>query len=254
MIKMSDRQFGCEFEFSSDFDDVEAIVKPRINSIYGDRSVMCTDIYMSTENNKNYWHLKRDFSTSTELCTPISTKKELTSIARVLEHCWKNGIQITKDDSLHVHVHAPDIPKENILVAWMYIEPAILKCFPKHRRKNEYCEKFIHNAKKNKNIANFLRTAEKFMDDHHHAMSLSHYKKRKTFEIRISEGTCCKDHIKNWVRFCLNFACYARGLDVLYAVCGKPNILTVEDMIVEMKIRDKKVARWLLDRYAEFSS
>jgi len=253
MIKIAERNFGCEFEFSSPFNEVEEVIKPKILSMYGTKSIKCTNMYMSTQNNKNYWHLKRDFSTSTELCTPISKRSDLAKICRIVDYLKKNEISITRADSLHVHVQANDVKPENMLVAWMSIEPVIVKCFPKYRRKNEFCEKFVTNRKKYDNVASFFREAELNMNEHHQAISFTHYNMRKTVEFRISEGTLEREHVRNWVNFCLSFISYARGLDVLYTVCETPNLLKINDLIDNMKLCDKKLIKWLRARYNKFS-
>jgi hypothetical protein len=252
MANIIDREFGCEIEISTPFEDSKEILKPIIEKEYGERTLQAIQNYYDSTNNYKKWHLKIDTTTEAELCTPISKFNQLKHIKKVVEKARKEGIEITKRDSLHVHVQANDVDPRNVLAAWLLFESTIKDCFPSHRHKNDYSSQLIKCRRKGKNIANFLMRAIIESEDHHCIISFHHYEDRKTIEFRISEGTLSGDHIRNWVKFCLCFVNAAKKIDPVITICKEINSTNIDDLIEWMKIKDKKLQSWLRKRHQEF--
>jgi len=268
---IQDRNFGCEFEFSTIYHDFLPIVKPIIKEIYGEGCLKYSEKWYESTNNFNQWHLKIDNSTESELCTPVSKLKDIDNITSVLEKTGENkNIKITKNDSFHVHVDVKDIEREAILVLWMRYEKVIFSLFPSHRRNhNRYCEKSIHKEKTNKNISEYLQEAIENTKDHHSAISFYFYKhkeinalssKRNTVEFRLGEGTTNSVFIKNWVIFLLFFIDSCKNLeikDVVDIMCDKRFDNSDDSfniMMKEIQIRDKELKKWILSRRKEMSN
>ena len=151
---IQDRNFGCEFEFSTLYHDFLKISKPIIENIYGQGCLKHSEKWYESNNNFRQWHLKLDSSTESELCTPVSKLEDIDHITNVMSSLGKNkDIKITKNDSFHIHMDVKDLDREAILILWMRYEKIIFSLFPTHRRNhNEYCESSILKEKKSKNI------------------------------------------------------------------------------------------------------
>jgi len=252
MKNINDRRFGCEIEVSTPFDKAKELFVPIIKSIYGPRSIRAQEKHCDTTGNRKYWHLKDEPTTESELCTPISTWKDIKNIQKVMSKIQKVGIKITRDDSIHVHVQANDVDPRNILVAWLFYESTIKKCFPAHRRKNENCFSLIKEKGKDKNIAYFLMNAILESEDHKSIISFNHYEERKTVEFRISEGSDDPNHIRNWILFCLTFVNESKKIDPILTICHEVNTTNICDLIYSLGIKDKKLSDWLEMRYSKF--
>lgn len=242
-------KFGCEFEFSTDIEIVANIVKEVLGNELTHRNE-----YFKSKNNRK-WHLKTDSSTCCELCTPVSSYDDMEYICSVIQHISRSKIKTTKNDSMHVHVRTNKVSKENLITAWIMIEKTLIKCFPKHRRqkygyysKNNYCGMLINHTAK-KNIASLLNSAMKISDDHHSVFSSKYYESRGTVEFRISEGTTKIKHVKNWVKFCLQFINFAKDINPYESLTSIPYKMNIEELISVMNIRDYNLGQWLKERY-----
>lgn len=99
------RNFGCKFEFSTDFSEMEVISSEVITEIYGENKLKAIQKWYKSNNNYDRWHLKLDSSTMSELCTPISTLSDLKSIMEVLKKIGNfKKVKVTQKDSFHVHM------------------------------------------------------------------------------------------------------------------------------------------------------
>jgi len=252
MAKIMDRHFGCEIEISTPFQEAGEAFESIINLIYGPKSLLIKNSYFDSINNYKKWHLKTEITTEAELCTPISTFKTIKKIQDVSKMASSAKIEISTNDSLHVHVQANDVDPRNVLAAWLLYERTIKDCFPAYRRKNDYSSQLIKCKTQKKNIANFLMGAITDSQEHHCIISFNHYEERKTIEFRISEGTLDPDHIRNWVKFCLIFVDAAKKIDPVITLCKEVNDSNINDLISELKINDKKLQEWLKDRYKKF--
>lgn len=247
------RKFGCEFEFSTEFYDAEPIVRRAINKVYGTGNLHAAKTFFYSNKNKK-WHFKTDSSTETELATPVSNHRDLPRICKVANILDKNNkIEITKKDALHVHMHATDIPENNIIVAWMQIENAVLRCFPKYRRtKIRYCPPLISKKKKDEDISKSVMRAIQYAEVHHSIISLYRYKEYGTAELRISECNLEADHITNLVRFFNYFLNYAKTINPLIIACsGKKSYKTLP-RIFDLLDVDYRVEKYFLSRARKF--
>jgi len=104
VTKIMDRHFGCEIEISTPFKEAGETLKTIINKIYGPKSLLVKNSYFDSINNYKKWHLKTEITTEAELCTPISTLSTIKKIQDVSKNAKSAKIEISTNDSLHVHV------------------------------------------------------------------------------------------------------------------------------------------------------
>jgi len=256
-IKLTNRRFGCEFEFSTEWRKMLKIVEPIIVDIYGEKHLLAKHDFFDSNNNYKQWHLKIDNSTESELCTQVSVLKDLKKICMVMEKLEEDeDVLVTENDGFHVHVDIRDVEKEKLLSLWLKYEEVIFSLFPKYRRDNFYCEKGIKRRTKKgtKNIANYFLDADSNSEDHHFALSFYFSKdteknlRRKTVEFRVANGTKDKAFVRNWVLFCLHFVEGAKKISAVKTVCASPNKHTLDELIQEIGIKDKELTLWLIDR------
>lgn len=235
------RKFGCEFEFSSDFETVSAIASKAIISIYGQNKLYVKYKWYKSINNLQ-WHLKLDSSTSAELVTPVSNYTDLPKICKVIQYLGNNDIQVTKNDSFHVHMYAGDITRNSIVVSWIQIEKIFSKIFPPNRRKNDYC-KLIGNNRKSILAKKFI-DAENNSQEHHCSLSLLNLDKRKTIEFRLAQGTTDPDFITGLVKFYMSYLNYAKHIDPVKLLC-EDQIDNMDKIVELLNIKCKKVLKVL---------
>lgn len=232
---MKNRLFGCEFEFSSDWDDAEPVVKEAIQSVYGSHKLTIRKDWMRSYNNRS-WHLKEDASTTGEIATPVSKGKDLDRICRVVELIDKGGIKTSLSDGFHVHVQASDVDPRYVVAAWARIEKPMLSIFPKHRRRNDYCEAISRpnrpgfSRRKRPEFCSMMEIAR----EHHSSISLSRRKRRGTVEFRLAEGTFDPDFVWHWVTFCLRFIEKARSNDPYELLMDKEPNPSLRQVLNEM--------------------
>jgi len=244
-MSILNRRFGCEFEFSTNFDEVAEIVKPIIKKLYGKNKIKIKEENYPSNNNYK-WHLKTDFSTECELATPVSTIEDLPKILKVIKYLHKNHLKITKNDALHIHISANDVPKKNIIVAWLFIEKAIMKCFNKNRQNNEFCPKLNCCRSKKTTIDTPYNNALQLTKEHHSVISLHYYQKRKTVEFRASQATFNTDLIEGWILFCLFYLDWAKKINIKEYMKKRLNeIKTPKKLIKELNIKNKKVKKFV---------
>ena len=240
-------KFGCEFEYSTPWQQTLDMVKPIIKKVYGSNCINANNSYFESINNKK-WDLKLDGTTECELCTPVSKYSDLTKICKVIGSL---DTKITESDSLHVHVDCGKIEKYAILAGWLKYEDVIFHLFPEHRRKNDsYCAKLIEKGKKQDLIAQFFENAVKECESHYTALSFSQTK--RTIEFRIAEGTKDPVFVYAWVNFLLYFVEYCSKLDPTVAICKHIKEPNLQQMISDLNIYDPKVIEWLEARRSKF--
>jgi hypothetical protein len=202
---MISRPFGCEFEFSSEWGDVEeASVK-----ILGKRNLKIITCDTDSANNRK-WHLKKDGSTKAELATPVCDLRNIPKIVRVIKELGQAGISVSKKDGFHVHVFAGDVDPRNLVATWIRMEPAIFSMVPKHRATNKYCYKLRPGRKK---VQDYYLAAMEEVKQHWASLSLYRMDDIETAEIRIAEGTIDQVFVESWIHFCLSFIDYAKTSD-----------------------------------------
>lgn len=254
---MKNFKFGCEFEFSSGWEEVKHISTEAINKYYGPRHLFAQHKWFRSTGNTRKWHLKTDNTTECELCTPISTQNSLNKICSVINYLGHQSIKVSKNDSFHVHMSAHGIDPRKIVAAWLSVEKTILRCFPKHRRQRydaqgTYCAQLTHKNNK-KNIAGLLEQAIYIAEEHESALSLHYYGDRGTAEFRVGEGTTDPKFVKNWVLFCMKFLQYASKIDPFDVLCQKTENMGITEMINIMNIRNKNIEHWLYGRYKDYN-
>ena len=249
-ISKLNRKFGFELEFSTPLAKLEKPIKKAISKIYSNKILVEKDYAFN--NNYKKWNLKLDSSTGAELTTPISSMSNFPTIKKVLKALTIINPEITDSDSVHVHMQAKDVPKHNIIAAWVQIESTILKCFPKHRRNNTYCQKLIKD-RKHKKISDFFISAEEESLAHHAILSLNYYSERGTVEFRVAEGNIDINVIKPWVMFCMYFLNYAKIVDPVKIICDKDDSkMNIDKMIDLLNIDNEEISCFLRERYERF--
>lgn len=249
-MKLNERKFGIEFEFSSSFNTLE----PLIRGFFKPSELNVEETYKKS-NGKKY-ELKLDSTTSCEFATKTLTYDQLPRIEALLKLLNDNNIKVGNCDGLHIHIYARDVSQKNLIIAWMSVEGAILKLFPKHRRKGFYTQSYIERFRKKDLLAHHYMAAYENCKDHHFALSLQNHNERGrwTVEFRTSEGSLDFNHIKNWLRFCILFLEYAKHFDEAIAMTEQVSeVNKLKHMIKVMHLaKYKQVLTWLWDRYHQF--
>ena len=241
------RRFGCEFEFTSEWDHIRPMAIAAIEKFYGDGHLVAKKSWFRSVDN-DVWHLKTDASTGCELCTPVSTIKDLSKVCNVVRAIGKDAV-VSKQDSLHVHVGIPDVDPINVVIAWLLIERQIILCFPKHRQSNfDYCPRLLRYKGNKKNIATFYQDAASSASDHHSSMSTFRYGKNKTVEFRMCEGSIDRKTIMSWVKTCMSICEYAKNIDPIDELCAAGYASTLHDVCRRLKLNDS-ISEWLSNRY-----
>src|SRR5262252_6209925 len=233
----SGRAFGVELEASNTVTRQEVWSVITKNS---HRPALVTDWSQSHSN--RYWHVKTDST-----CGPkgkgldygvevasfkASGIEDMLHIAEVAGHLRKYGLEINNNCGLHIHADVGDLQpaQVGVLVAhWLKFEHFLFSCVPRHRSLNIYCRglwQTFHLAPDLEYSAEQIWKVVCPFDlcvfenpERRVALNLMNYATslrrkrwtRKTVELRLPEGTFCPVHIKNWIRFFLNFVEYSKS-------------------------------------------
>lgn len=248
-----DMHFGCEFEYTTPRDEATKFVRETVEKLYGTKSLIVRDYPRETIRNYKKWQLKEEPTSGCEISTPILCIYDipkLTDFLKIMAKRMKAG----RSDGIHVHVEVkPWVTKVQMVAAWLLFEDVIFKLFPKHRRRNEYCNRLVDELNKRQSlVAAVFEDALDSADDHHSAMSISSYDTRGTVEFRLMEGTSNAEDVANWIRFCLYFVRFAGTLDVVKALCSKMGQNSLDDLISDTGIRDEKLRKWLGRREVKY--
>jgi len=243
------RNFGCEFEFTTRYSDTLPVVLKAINSVYKYNNIYAAEKWHRSINNKK-WHLKLDSSTGCEFVTPVMNYKDLPKIKRVIKRLSR--LKITKADAFHIHMYAKDIPYKQLVIAWLLVENNILSFFPLHRRKNEvYCKKLVLH--KNKQIAQFFEEALESAKDHHAVFSIKNYNEYGTVEFRICEGTNDIELVESCINLFLCFLQWAKTIDCVDILCNTPNTDKEPYLLFDKINIPEKTRDFLKERYNKFN-
>lgn len=222
------RSFGCEFEFSTEWEEALPIVQKVIPK----RNLRVERDYVSTENNRTWWHLKTDGTTDIELATPISKSKDLPNICRVIMRLSR-GLKVTSNDGFHVHVSCRDVDVRLMMIYWARCENAIFSLVNKQRHVNDSCRRISGAFKVG--MSKLMEVA----DEHHSALSCCYYEDRKTVEFRVAEGTRDWQFISAWVHFCLSFVDFCKRADPIDILTDKTFNIGVSRMFDDIKLPAK---------------
>ena len=216
------RSFGLELEFSTNQFIMEHMLREIPGFKFRNRN-------SESPSNGRDWELKPECSSESELVTPVITLDYMGELKKVLDHINKNHHHVTCEDGLHVHVDISEFWPERLYLAWMYLEPAILKLFPKYRVYNDYIQLYIPKLRKSWILAKYItRDSAADVEFHHSTMSLEYYDLRKTAEFRLHEGTTDIKAIRLWVTFIMYFLEYARTRNIVDILGKKPIIYTTQ--------------------------
>jgi len=225
-----DRSFGCEFEFSTEWD--EAV--PYVTAVIPKRRLHVDRDYIHTENNRTWWHLKIDGSTDIELVTPISKPKDIPDICRVIMRL-SSCLKVSENDGFHVHVSARDVDVRLLAIYWARCEKSIFSLVNNKRKSNDMCEAISESYKKG------VKSLMEASVDHHAAMSCCYYEDRKTVEFRVAEGTRDWKFIEAWISFCLHFVEHCKKADAVSLITDRPFKVSVRQMLEDIKLPRKHV-------------
>ena len=250
---MKNRKFGVELEMSTSIYEVNEILKSNIPKKDYEYSTN------SEKSNGKYWHLKKDYSTESELATPILNLNDTTKLKlfkRILKTLINKNVKITKHDGLHVHIECKDLDWNKILISWIYLEESIKRMFPKSRTKNayknvSYSEPYL--SKKNKKIiADYYVKLKNKSNEHHSAMNFQCFEERGTVEFRWHEGTLDYNDIICWVKFLHYFLTYSKTVNIPDALCSTLKDFDCLALIDLLLIKDEDVKQWVKDRYDKY--
>lgn len=251
---MKQRNFGIEIEMSSKIHNINDLIKYIIPKQQYEYSATSND-----KSNGKFWHLKKDYSTETELATPIlklSDKPKMNLLKKILKTLQLSDIKITKHDGIHVHIDCKDMDWNKLLISWIYLEESIKHLFPKYRTRNtyrdvSYSEPYL-NKKNKKIIAEYFEKLKQKSNNHHSAINFQWFEERGTVEFRWHEGSIDYDDLVNWVKFIHYFIEYSMKVDLTKALCSKIKNFDCCELIEILNIKDTKVVQWVKDRYDKF--
>lgn len=219
------RPFGCEFEFSTKWDDAV----PLISAVIPKKRLRIEKAVVRTRNNRAWWHLKTDGTTEIELVTPISKLEDVTDIRKTIMRL-SSSLKVSGEDGFHVHVSAKDVDIRLLGIYWTRCERSIFSLVNKKRLDNNMCDRVAESYKEG---IHSLMTA---LEDHHSSLSCFYYKDRKTVEIRVAEGTRDWNFVEAWINFCVAFVEYVAKADPISVLTDKPFKISVEQMFDDIRL------------------
>jgi hypothetical protein len=246
-IKKENRKFGLELEFSSKIEAVRKIVEPvlQVPNFYVEDS--------HSKSNGRIWHLKTDSSTESELATPIMTldSPHYDKFIHLIKTIKSSKLRITRNDSVHVHIHIPDIRLENLVIAWIFHERQFMNIFPPHRRNGTYTAPYAYKPRRKNyfNLAHYFQQTENTRTDHHQNLSFFWYEDRKTVEFRMMEGTLDERDIQMWLSVIMQFLEYAKTIDTVKYLVDSPM-----DGDKNLDFLDMRALDWTVERIHRFDT
>jgi hypothetical protein len=206
-MKVQSRKIGVEFEFDSSWSNLKKSASKHIKSIYGKNQYYSHPDSFKSDFKTDKWHIKEDTSGLSELTTPISKKKDIKNIVKVIKRIHKDGITVSKDCGIHVHVDIHDFDLYHFVACWIGHERTILGCFSKDRRECGSCNRLIVSS--NTNRKRIVDVVEDITDAIRNSReSIGWDKDTKTIEIRICEATDDIFWIETWLHWVLHFIDY----------------------------------------------
>ena len=256
-VLSKNRKFGVEVEMTTPWENVLNLIQDKYSDPFNIKWSSFKEQYYDSQGKT--FDLKFDSSTGCEIATPIlslaSPKyKQFRSLVKFLK---RNKVEITKSDSIHIHMACPDIiERDKILTGWMLLQYQIHKLFPKHRRTSHYCEKLLRSNKNPKNLK--LSDITDIFDNivtHHMELSFIYWDSRQTIEFRMHEGSLDFDEIDSYIKFLIKFVEFCHFIRPLEDIAKvSKNMLTgPADLNRELNITEKKVAEWVFNRFNEFN-
>jgi len=247
------RKFGIELEFECAWKELRKSASRIINKVYGPKKYYAREATFESDTRLDKWHIKQDGGYDiAELTTPVSYKKDLIKIKRVVKGLRQEQLNPSDNCGFHVHLHIPDINQYHFLAGWMLCEKAILSCFPIDRRKSSYCEKIIEYPQQSKTLVANILEDKLNQSDHSHAISFCSYEERQTVEIRIAEGTDNEDFVVSWIEFLLCLTDHIKTINPCLISNNKCNSVLFDDLIDELHLT-KSTREYMMKRYERYS-
>lgn len=212
------RTFGVEIEYVGVERDV-------IINALADIGVKCVSEYYN-HNTRKHWKIVRDGSVSHprgesytgELVSPpLSGKRGLDKLRKVVDAIKMAGATVNNSCSLHVHVGVKDFTPNQIVAIpyrYGYLESKIDK-FMNHSRINSnfittvsknYTANLIQNVEYEMNAYKLsFKNATRNLMSKYRKVNVSSYGRYGTVEFRQHQGTVNSEMVCNWVQFCLHF-------------------------------------------------
>jgi RNA polymerase subunit RPABC4/transcription elongation factor Spt4 len=195
---------------------------------------------------------------SVELTTPkLYAVDGLRKVKTVLDIWNEIGSAVNNSCGFHVHVDAWNFSRRELarlLLVWLKIEPVVYFLVSPSRRNNSYA-KFWRKTS-NYNVARMI--FEKVGEyDRYYALNLFAFRRYRTVEFRLHQGTTNYEKVKNWTIFCLKLVEKVKGGLKWYHFSEEPTIEEVLDKlgIVENAVPIIRDARkFLVERYNHFRS
>jgi hypothetical protein len=193
---------------------------------------------------------------SVELTTPkLYSVEGFKKIKTVLD-VW-NGIGAAVNNScgFHVHVDAGNFTRQDLarlILVWMRLEPIVYFLVSPSRRENAYAR--LLRKTSYVSIAKMI-FGEIGNDDRYYALNLAAFKKYRTVEFRLHQGTTNFEKVKNWTIFCLKLMEKVKSGLKWYHISEEP---TVEEVLDKLGITENAVPivrnarKFLIERYNHF--
>lgn len=252
-MRRFNRKFGIELEFGCEWSRLKRVASEIIKKVYGPRKYYAKEESFESDFKTDKWHIKIDFSSISELTTPISTIRDLDKIQQVVSYLRDKSVEPTEDCGFHVHFDISDIDQYHLMAGWMRSERAIFECTPSVRKDNYHCEKVLESKCMRSYIANFLKTKTDGAGSSS-AISFEHYEERKTVEIRLGEGTNDPEFVRNWVLFFLHWIDSVKQQNPSLITCDKCNSLKYWELMDEMNITTKWVKEYMDIRHEKYKN
>jgi hypothetical protein len=231
----SKRKFGVEFELSNNLDlsELHAV----LTKASPDKNVYQHNSWAQTDDNNEYWHIKRDSTCGPEGKTKQIEKygyevasyvgkgvKDILHMGKVAEAMKKDGAKINKHCGIHIHASADGLTAEQvgvIMAYWVKIERTMFQSCPPSRRRNKYCRSLRRRVPVRTKLTP-IQFWEKIrpgnLNTHENndkkvsvntvgftASQQGCYGVKNTLELRMPEASLEKADIINWIRLYLNF-------------------------------------------------
>jgi hypothetical protein len=289
----SSRRFGVELEVSNNWD------KQYLGGVLADyekgkREVRITPGikgWAESRGNK-YWHVKYDSTcghkgkgkdSGWEVASYIGKGiADVSSIAGAAQALGDEGVTVTRNCGLHVHVDAADLTRVDmggLLANWIKAEKYLLYLCHPSRHENKYCRTLTSRYNKlpisymHSRPGDFwLQMAPGQLQTHNNPEkkytlntvgyalgSILDYYDRKTVELRLPECRLEKKHVKNWVQLMLHFVDFCKNRSApsdLMPANSVANFLQIMGLhsvpgdfpLLERRLWNTKV--WLLQKLA----
>jgi hypothetical protein len=226
-LPINQRTFGVEIEFKTAPKFVvaqkiaDALGIPHIHS-FGYHSTICETCNTRIPTHEIYsqWKLERDGSVTEnrgrqeyggEVVSPILSLDAdgASQIAKVTKAIKDAGGTINRRCGLHIHIAVGDfnnLERANIVRLWEFQEKVIERFVSKSRINNHYCARV--SASRVRQTVNALEQGTSITSFNSKMQSLNvlpYETPKKTFEVRLHQGTLSATKINTWVSLLLAF-------------------------------------------------